>query len=281
MADKPFQPRKLVNIHSHIRSTDDVDAKVATWKEQGAVRTVVLCTTQRPDEPGWGVMNNDEFLPWLNKHSDHLIGFAGLNLAKPDSPAVVDELHAKGFRGFKCIKPDRPYDDDAYMPLYEAAARRKMPILFHTGSLSFPPNYRGPCIIDFMRPARLERIVRYFPELPVIGAHLGLPWAHEAVTLALNRSNLYFDICGGSGAPLHGSHMKRALSSFAGADTGDPEQHYALKLFKTKFLFGTDNPPISRWLPRAEDIMDYLQIPADTREDFYWKTAAKVLGLSL
>ena len=281
MADKPFQPRKLVNIHTHIHLKDDVDAKVAAWKEHGALRTCVLCTSLSPGEPGWGVMCNDDLLPWLAKYPDHLIGFAGLDLARPDAPSVVGDLHARGFRGLKCIRPARPYDDDAYMPLYEAAARHKMPILFHTGCLSFPPGYRGPCVIDFMRPARLERIVRYFPELTVIGAHLGLPWGHEAVSLALSRPNLYFDISGGSGAALHGSHMKKALSSFDGADPADPEQHYAPKLFKTKLLFGTDNPPISRWAPRAEDIMDHLRIPAEAREDFYWRTASRLLGLGL
>ncbi len=281
MTDKTFTPRKLINIHTHIRCGDDVDRKVAVWKKEGAIRTCVLCTSLSPGDPGWGVMSNEDLQPWLAKYPDHLIGFAGLNLALPDLPSAVDDLHARGFRGFKCIRPNRPYDDDSYMPLYEAAARRRMPILFHTGSLSYPPGYRGPCTIDFMRPARLERIARYFPELPVIGAHLGLPWGHEAVGLALSRPNLYFDISGGSGAPLHGSHMKKALSSFEGADPADPEQHYALKLFRTKLLFGTDNPPVSRWVPRAEDIMDHLRIPADAREEFYWKTSAKLLGIAV
>lgn len=282
MTTPSFQPRRVINIHAHIRRDADADAKIAAWKAQGAMRTCVLCTALGPGDPGWGVLNNDELLPLLERYPDHLIGFAGLDLStSPDKPSVVGALRARGFRGLKCIRPARPYDDDAYMPLYEAAAKHGMPILFHTGYLSFPPAYRGPCVVDFMRPARLERIARYFPELSLIGAHLGMPWSEEAIVLALNVRNVYFDICGGSASAAWGSRMKRALAPFAGADRTNPDEHLALRLFREKLLFGTDNPPLERWIPRALDILDYLEIPEEARECFFWKTAARVLNLDL
>ena len=281
MALKPFTPRKVVNVHTHIKRVDSVEAKVETWKAQGAARTCVQLTWERPDMPAWGVINNAEFLPWLERYPDHLVGFAGVNLSEsPDKPGAIGELYTKGFRGLKCIRPDRPYDDDAYMPLYEAAAGLKMPVLFHTGFLSFPEGYRGPCRVDFMRPARLERVVRYFPELAVIGAHLGTPWHPEALTL-LEHKNFYCDISGGSASPQRGAILKRALAPFPGANLSDPQEHAALRLFRDKLLFATDNPPIAKWVPRAEDVMDYLGIPAESRDNFYWRTAAKILNLDV
>ena len=281
MAVKPFVPRKVINIHTHIKRGEDIARRVALWKEQGAVRTCVLCSAHPPGEPNWGVTTNDELAPHLAAHSDHLIGFGGVNLSgQPDNPSVVGELRAKGFSGLKCIMPAKPYDDDSYMPLYEQAYRLQMPILFHTGFLSFPPGYKGPCRVDHMRPVRLERIAREFPELPIIGAHLGTPWQAEAIRL-LSAPNVFYDISGGSASAAHGSLMKKALAPFPGADLKDPDEHPALKLFAEKLLFGTDNPPVSRWVPRAEEIMDYLHISSETRECFFWKSAAKLLRIEV
>lgn len=278
MPEKIFKPRKVINIHSHIARTDDVPAKVALWKEQGAVRT---CVQALPRGCGWEIYYQNEHLePLLCQYPDHIIGFAALHLAgEGDRPGVVAEWHARGFRGIKCIEPDQPYDADAYMPFYEEAAKYRMPILFHTGILSFPPDYRGACRIDHMRPARLDRIARSFPELPIIGAHLGTPWCDEAVGLALARPNIYFDLCGGSGLPQWGSRLKWCLAPFAGADWMRDDEHLALRLFRDKFLFGTDSALIERWVLRSEDVLDYLKIPAEIRENFYWKTAAGLLGI--
>lgn len=281
MALKPFVPRKVINIHTHIKRTDNVEVKVETWKAQGAVRTCVQCTWENPDVPAWGAINNNELLPWLERYPDHLVGFAGLNLSEsPARPETIYELYRKGFRGLKCIRPARPYDDDAYMPLYEAAAAQKMPVLFHTGALAWPENYRGPGRDDYMRPITLGRISRYFPGLTLIGAHLGTPWQNEALDL-LDCKNIYYDISGGSGAAPWGSGIKKALAPFPGADMADPHENIALRLFREKLLFATDNPPVAKWVPRAEDIMDYLGIPAESRENFYWRTAAKILALDV
>jgi hypothetical protein len=277
MAELTFTARRVINIHAHVKPGTDVHQKVAVWKEQGAIRTCVQSIVYSADEPN----ANEALAPLLEKYADHLIGFGGLNLSEaPDTPAMVRELHAKGFRGLKCIQPARPYDDDAYMPLYESAAKLGMPILFHTGWLAFRPGYRGPCVNDYMRPVRLERIARYFPELTLIGAHLGTPWNEEAINLAINLPNVHFDISGGSASAQWGSLIKRALAPFPGADFADPDQHIALRLFREKLLFGTDNPPIERWVPRALDILDHLHIPEDARECFFWKTAARILRVN-
>ena len=280
MTETTFTPRRVINIHAHITQGADVDEKIRVWKEQGAVRTCVLAIAPIKGPGNWRVLSNEQLTPHLARHSDHLIGFGGLDLTlEPDKPEVVAELKQMGYRGLKAIRPCKPYDDDLFMPLYEAAAKHEMPILFHTGLLAFRPDYRGPSRNDYMRPMHLERIARYFPHLTLIGAHLGMPWPSEAVRLLLSRPNVYYDISGGSGSARHGTFIKQALAPFPNADPTDPDQHLALKLFAGKLLFGTDNPPLSTWVPRAQDILDYLQIPEDVQENFYWRSAAKLLGL--
>ena len=281
MSQQATARREVINVHAHIHRTDDVPRKVAEWMAEGAVRTCVQCIPAIPGQPDWGVMNGKEIQPWIERYPDHLVGFAGVNQSlQPDSPAVVGEWRSRGFKGLKCIRPERPYDDDAFMPVYEAAARLGMAVLFHTGYLSFPKDYRGPSVMDFMRPVRLERIARYFPELQIIGAHLGSPWCEEAVKLMLSHPNVHFDISGGGASAQHGTFIKQALSALPGADLSDPDQHLALRLFRTSLVFATDNPPVRSWVARSLDILDFLRIPEDARECFFLKTAAKVLQVA-
>jgi uncharacterized protein len=280
MSSQAFRARKVINFHAHLKPGEDFEQKIATWKAQGAVRTCVQFIVARPSQPGFQSVQNDEAARLLGRYPDHLIGFGGVNLSEdPDRPEVVARLRAQGFRGLKFIMPARPYDDDLYLPIYEAAAREKMVVFFHTGTLSYPAGYRGSCLVDYMRPIRLERIGRLFPELSVVGAHLGTPWTEEAVNLALGTPNIYFDICGGSGKPQRGTYIKRALMPFPEADLTDPDQHLALRLFGEKLVFATDNPTVETWVGRSLDILDYLRIPETVRECFFWRTAARILGL--
>ena len=110
--------------------------------------------------------------------------------------------------------------------------------------------------------------------MKIIGAHLGNPHCNEAIHLSTRFENLYFDFCGGSGEKVHMSKLKRELAPFPGADWDDPEENLARVYFR-KFVFGTDNPPVSLWKKNSDELMDYLHIDAETREDFYWKKRGK------
>ncbi|MDD2706866.1 MAG: amidohydrolase family protein [Verrucomicrobiae bacterium] len=282
MNSSPLPTRRVINIHAHLRRGTDVHAKIAEWQASGAIRSCVQCISYLPGI-GWDhYCDNPDVEPLLRKYPDHLIGFGALNFTTMTiQPSIVQELRDKGFRGLKCIMPAKPYDDDAYMPFYEEATRLRMPVLFHTGILSYPQCYRGSSLCDYMRPARLQRMARMFPENTFIGAHLGIGWMDEAIILALHNPNLYFDITGGGGSARHGTLIKRALSSFPGADTSNPDQNLAIALFRDKLLFGTDNPTVDAWVNRSLDVLDYFAIPEDVRENFFWKTAAKILQIAV
>ena len=84
----------------------------------------------------------------------------------------------------------------------------------------------------------------------------------------------------GLGVEWNTDYLKRHLAPFPGADWDDPEENLALQWFR-KFCFATDNPPVRKWHANSEDIMDYLHVPADTREMFYLTTAAKLFDIEL
>ena len=277
------KPYKLINVHAHHSRSADFDAHVEQWKADGAVRTCVACMDAEWARTKSGYFTNEDLLPYLEKHSDHVIGLAAIRThTNPDAPTEVDRWHEEGFRGLKIIDPGAPYDDERFFPIYEHAESLGMPILFHTGYLGGHP---GTALFarahsEYMRPWRLEHVARRFPSLKMIGAHLGHPHQREALKLVTTCENVYFDICGGGGRKSWLSEMKWNLAPFPGADWDDPEENLALQWFK-KLCFGTDNPPVSVWYGASENIMDYVHVPAEARERFYWRNAAEIFGIEV
>jgi hypothetical protein len=41
------------------------------------------------------------------------------------------------------------------------------------------------------RPIRLDNIALYFPELKIIGAHMGWPWCEELIAISWKHANVY------------------------------------------------------------------------------------------
>jgi len=71
-----------------------------------------------------------------------------------------------------------------------------MPVLFHTGCVICKP-VPGEGISSWnMHPVRIEPIVRQFPDLKVIIAHLGVHWNADAAALARMLPNVYVDLTG-------------------------------------------------------------------------------------
>jgi len=277
-------PRPLINIHAHRTTGADLDASVEQWVADGALRTCIACL-----DPEWSrdgemrFMTNEELAPQLERLSGHIIGMASVPPdAAGDARDLVDRRRDQGFRGLKMINPRFPYDDERFFGVYERAQALGMPVLFHTGLLGGYPGTAlhrgGHC--EFMRPWRLDHVARRFPELRIIGAHLGHPHQHEALKLIESYANVWFDICGGSASRRWGSEMKARMAPFPGADMADADENLARGWFG-KLVFGTDSATVPVWRERAEDIMDYLRIPDGTRERFYLRNAAEIFGLEI
>jgi len=272
-------PGNIINIHSHIHTFTDVPARIKEWEASGCTRWCALADCKFWQPPYSTYLGNEGVLKWMKEFPDIIVGMGsvelGLYMGTPDD---IDRLKEQGFSGLKFEMPARAYDHDCYMPYYERAQSLGMPILFHTGFVAPLPEsdviHRQSS--ECMRPGTLDRIARSFPNLKIIGAHLGLPYAKEALAL-LNFPNVYFDICGGSGAKKHRTLIKHAMAPLPDANMDDPDENLAIQYF-SKMVFGTDNPPVSIWLDAAEEIMDYLNIPDMVRRAFYSENAKMIFG---
>lgn len=126
---------------------------------------------------------NKFILSECEKHPE-FVGFGTLHPDSPDTAQEVEDLIASGIKGIK-LHPDFQrfnIDSKKAMKIYEMIEGR-LPVLIHMGD----PRY------DYSRPHRLENVIKAFPKLKVIAAHLGGYERWEEAITCLYSENVYFD----------------------------------------------------------------------------------------
>ncbi len=116
-------------------------------------------------------------------------------------------------------------DAAQYYPYYAKCCELDIPVMMQVGqNLVYSPDRRLPSV---GRPICLDQVAIDFPELRLIGIHLGVPWVDEMIAMAWKHENVF--IGGDAYAPKHWP------ASFV---------HYANTYGRDKVLFGTDWPVI-------------------------------------
>ena len=112
-------------------------------------------------------------------------------------------------------------DAAIYYPYYARCAELGIPIMMQVGHcLVYQTDRRLPSV---GRPMTLDRVAIDFPELTLIGIHLGYPWTEEMISVCTKHPNVY--MAGDAYAPKH---------------WGASAVHYANTFGQDKFMFGTD-----------------------------------------
>ena len=143
------------------------------------------------------------------------------------------------------IAPDHPY----IFPIYGKCAELDVPIMMQVGHNLIYQSYRR--LPSISQPICLDRVAILYPELRLIGIHLGVPWFHEMISMAWKHENIF--IGGDAYAPKH----------------WPPEMvHFANTYGQDKFMFGTDWP-----------VIDPVRAVADVRElNFRPEPFRKIMG---
>jgi predicted TIM-barrel fold metal-dependent hydrolase len=161
------------------------------------------------------------------KYPDRFSGIAGVDptLGMKQLYELEQAVHEYGFVGAHYyphwfdIAPDHPY----MFPIYAKCIELDIPIMMQVGhNLIYQRDRRLPSV---GRPITLDRIAILYPELRLIGIHLGVPWTHEMISMAWKHANIY--IGGDAYAPRY--WPKEIV-------------HYANTYGQNKFMFGSDWP---------------------------------------
>ncbi|MFC4251846.1 amidohydrolase family protein [Sinimarinibacterium flocculans] len=137
------------------------------------------------------LIGNDEVAGFVAQAPQRLVGVGSVDITRPmdavrEARRCVQEL---GFRAIRVLPWlfELPPTDRRYYPLYAACCDLGVPFctqIGHTGPLM--PSEVG-------RPIYLDQIALDFPELVIVGGHIGYPWTDEAVAVATKHENFYID----------------------------------------------------------------------------------------
>lgn len=181
-------------------------ASLRRWARQEDIPDVPLELTMGAMDRGgvatglvsawWGpqgaLIDNDEVASFVRAHPDRLVGIASVDLFRPMD--AVRELRRcvrqLGFRGLRVVPWlwGLPPDDRRYYPLYAECIELDVPFCLQVG-------HTGPLMTsETGRPIPyLEHVLLEFPELRVVGGHIGAPWTQEIISLATKFQNLFID----------------------------------------------------------------------------------------
>ncbi len=258
----------IIDFHAHFPLEQDFAERLVELLPEAGIDRICLCSAGE----AFGHAPNDVILKAAQKFPDQIIAFALIELGK-DGPGRVDEYVKQGYRGFKITNPLNSYDSEEYFPVYERMERSGLPLLAHTGVLMRIRVEAGRRVNSrWMRPICLDAVLRSFPGLNVVGAHMGVPWYEEASTMARLHPNYYVDL---TGAWWGGWRVNKTPDFF--------RYHFFWEGAWDKVLFGTDILGLKELLPSKQfhdRMIDQLKLPEETVRKIYGETAARLLGLA-
>lgn len=262
-----------IDFHVHYNGNDEyLEKHLEAIQARGFVTLVIFG-------------DNEACLEAARRYPDLLVPFVYFDWDH-DTPERMDEYARQGFRGVKFILPRKPYDDEAYFPIYERLEANGMIALFHTaviaGSGSARQKEMRASSLD-MRPGLLDRIARSFPDLVIVGAHLGYPWYLEACSQMRWHRNVYFDT-----STCQLTARRPRYISEGPEESVKPyirDLYLSGDLHPEKLLFGSDTfldrenaVSVVDLAVRQHDVaLDDLAAPEEVRNDLYYGTAHRLL----
>jgi predicted TIM-barrel fold metal-dependent hydrolase len=225
--------------------------------DEGGIRIGLVCAWWGPQGP---LISNDDVAGFVASRPERLVGIASVDLLRPmdgvrELRRCVRQL---GFRGLRIIPWlwNLPPDDRRYYPLYGECVELGIPFCLQVG-------HTGPmCSSEPGRPIPyLDNVALEFPELKIVGGHIGYPWTAEMISLATKYPNVFIDT-----SAYKSSRYPRELVEYMKGHG------------KGKVLFGSNYPMLK---PRdcLADI-DSLGLGETATRSFLYENAARVFSLT-
>ncbi|GAA3566696.1 amidohydrolase family protein [Kribbella ginsengisoli] len=208
--------------------------------------------------PGNVMISNDEVAGFVEQAAGRLVGVGSVDIRKPmeavrEIRRCVEELGFKGIRVLPWLW-EVPPTDRRFYPVYVACCEADVPFctqIGHTGPLM--PSEVG-------RPIYLDQVALDFPELKIVGGHIGYPWTDEAIAVATKHENVFID-----------------TSAYTTKRYPPALVEYLRAHGRRKVLFGSNYPMISP--AKALQDLASLQLDEEATDLFLGGNAQRVFGL--
>ncbi len=197
------------------------------------------------------------------EHPDRFSGLAGIDPFRGMAglKELEEAVNNMGFVGAHLYPHwcELPPDHAKYYPYYAKCCELDIPIMMQVGhNLVYSRKRRLPSV---GKPIYLDQVAIDFPELKLIGIHIGIPWTDEMISMCWKHENVF--TAGDAYAP------KYWPESFV---------HYANSYGKNKVMFGTDWPVIDP--VRAVKEIEDLGFRKEAKQLIMRDNALKVFNLS-
>ena len=255
MAREPW----LATLNRWIGREEGTRPTVASTLEamdRAGVDIALLAAWCGPQGP---LISNEEVAAQIEAAPTRFRGLASVDLRDP-MQAVRDIRRladGKRFVGVRIVPwlLDLPPNDRRYYPVYTACVEAGVPFCTqngHTGPLKRSETGR---LIPY-----LEDVLLDFPELVVVGGHVGFPWLDELVTLTIKFQNFHVD--------KSAYTLRRLPPAFV---------EYMKGIGAKRVMFGTNWPMIAP--AKCLEQIDSLGLSETGRHDFLHGNARRVFKL--
>ena len=239
--EKPLVP----NVDMTLKAMDAADVEIALLSAWHS--------------PSGSLISNEEVDAHISAAPDRFRGLATVDLTDPmqavrDIRRWVDGQRFVGVR----IVPwlwDLPPNDRRYYPVYAACVDAGVPFctqIGHTGPLMRSETGRP---IPY-----LEDVLLDFPELVIVGGHVGFPWVDELISLTIKFPNFYVDTSAYAVHRLPGSFVE-----------------YMKGVGSHRVMFGTNWPMLSP--KQCLERLDALSLSPEQQDAFLFGNAKRVFKL--
>ena len=224
--------------------------------DRGTVAKGLICAWHGPSGD---LISNAEVADFVNAFSDRLVGVAAVDLNKPmegvrELRRCVKHLNFRALR----IVPwlwGLPPNDRRYYPLYAECVELDIPVCLQVG-------HTGP--LRSSEPGRpipyLDDVALEFPELKIVGGHIGFPWTMEMISLATKYENVFID----TSAWVAHRYPQELVDFMRGSG-------------RKKVLFGTNYPMLTP--EQCLKKLDLLELDDETERLFLYENAKRIFGL--
>ena len=141
-------------------------------------------------------VGNDYVAKVCDQFPDRLVGCGtvdprdGMDAVR-EVERIVNDLHMKAIKLEPYAYGDEivglPPNHKYYYPIYAKCIELDIPVTIQIG-------HTGPLLpSECARPIYFDEVALFFPELRIIGGHLGQPWHEEMMILAWKFPNVYVD----------------------------------------------------------------------------------------
>ncbi|MFQ5602249.1 MAG: amidohydrolase family protein [bacterium] len=254
------------------QAPDELGKKWVEEQDQYGVRRQVLFASK---------LNDAEFLSAaVQAYPDRLIGYVLIDPkqknAREQTLYSLNILNMKGILLFPAMHHFH-VSDKKLVTLYEEAAAAEVPVFIHFGQLKIPiyeklglpENIKQ----EYAQPGDLKKTAREFPEVNFIIPHFGCGLFEEALQLASEFPNIYFDTASSNSWIQPPLTLKEVF------------QQSLQTLGAQRLLFGTDSSSFPRgWRNDIYEtqlqILESLQISSREKAEIFGGNIARILKLA-